>query len=131
MLAIKDLREIAAARLHDARVLYAAECFEGAFYLCGYAVELSLKARICKNLRWPGFPESNKEFERLSSFRVHDLEVLLKLTGYEATIKGNYFAAWSKVKLWQPDVRYRPVGTATAPKTKIMLDAVAILLRKL
>jgi HEPN domain-containing protein len=57
------LRNIAAARLEDARQLFVAGRFDGAAYLCGYAVELALKARICDTLAWSEFPETAKEFE--------------------------------------------------------------------
>jgi hypothetical protein len=61
MIPTKDLKSIARARFRDAQVLLRARRFEGAFYLCGYAVELALKARICRTLKWAGFPDSRKE----------------------------------------------------------------------
>ncbi|NLJ29092.1 MAG: HEPN domain-containing protein [Deltaproteobacteria bacterium] len=50
MIAINDLRKIAQARFKDADVLLKAWRYDGAIYLCGYAIELALKARICKIL---------------------------------------------------------------------------------
>lgn len=47
-----ELRRLAYARLADSRALYAAGRYDAALYLCGYAVELALKARICRTLRW-------------------------------------------------------------------------------
>jgi hypothetical protein len=35
-----------------------AERFDGAFYLSGYAVELALKARICRTLKWRATPST-------------------------------------------------------------------------
>ncbi|HBL27338.1 MAG TPA: hypothetical protein DD490_10940 [Acidobacteria bacterium] len=61
------LRAISAARLEDARQLLAAGRFDGAVYLCGYAVELALKARICDTLGWSDFPETPKEFQPYQS----------------------------------------------------------------
>jgi HEPN domain-containing protein len=81
MLSTKDLRAIARARLEDARVLLQAKRYDGALYLCGYAIELALKARICRTLRWLGFPDSDKDFKGLSSLKTHDLEVLLRFLG--------------------------------------------------
>ena len=46
-----ELRKIAKARLKDAEALLAAHRYDGAIYLCGYAVELALKARICQTLK--------------------------------------------------------------------------------
>ncbi len=53
--------------------------YDGAVYLSGYAVELTIKARICKTLKWPGFPETNNEWKDLQSSKTHKLEVLLLL----------------------------------------------------
>jgi hypothetical protein len=39
-----DLRRLARIRLKEARVLLQAKCFDGAYYLCGYAIECGLKA---------------------------------------------------------------------------------------
>ena len=80
MLLTPEVRRIAVARLLDAKVLLKAKRYDGAVYLCGYAVELVLKARICKTLKWKGYPETKGEFDRLASFKVHDLDVLLRLT---------------------------------------------------
>ena len=47
MISIADLRAIAVARLDDAKALSANGRADGAAYVCGYAIELALKARIC------------------------------------------------------------------------------------
>ncbi len=60
-----ELRRIAVARLADAELLLQAKRFDGASYLSGYAVEIGLKLRICKTLKWQGFPETNSEFNGL------------------------------------------------------------------
>jgi hypothetical protein len=53
MISLAELEDIAATRLHDAKVLLEATRFDGATYLCGYAVERSLNARICRTLTGP------------------------------------------------------------------------------
>ena len=131
MLATSEIRRIALARLRDAEVLLSAKRYDGAVYLCGYAVELALKARICKTLKWPGYPESNKEFERLASFKIHDLDVLLRLTGREASVKTGFLVEWSAVAAWNPEARYRPIGSANAGDAKLMLESATVLLKKL
>lgn len=45
MITIAELETIAQARLLDAEALIIAERYDGAAYICGYAIELSLKAR--------------------------------------------------------------------------------------
>jgi HEPN domain-containing protein len=86
MISTKDLRTIARARLRAAQVLLLAKRYDGASYLCGYAVELALKARICRTLKWPGFPESAKDFKGFQLLRTHDLEVLLRFSGAEGRV---------------------------------------------
>jgi hypothetical protein len=86
MIPARDLRSVARARLRDAQVLLRAKRFDGAFYLCGYAVEVALKARICRALKWSGFPDAAHAFKALQSLKTHDLEILLRLSGVEARI---------------------------------------------
>lgn len=131
MIDTKNIKKIAKARLRDAEVLAAANRCEGAIYLCGYAVELGLKARICKTLKWPGFPSSRKEFEGYQSFKTHDLDVLLHLTGIEDHIKTQLFAEWSAVAAWDPESRYNPVGNASPSDAHLMISSAKSLLAKL
>jgi HEPN domain-containing protein len=51
MVSISELRKIARGRLKDAEVLLTAKRYDGAIYLCGYAIETALKARICHVLK--------------------------------------------------------------------------------
>jgi len=127
-----ELTTVARARLRDAEALLAAGRFDGAVYLCGYAVEIALKARVCRTLKWSGFPSTNKEFEGYHSFRTHDLDVLLHLSGAEARIKKpEYLPAWSAVAMWEPSARYRPIGTASSADATDMIEAAKVLLKAL
>jgi hypothetical protein len=90
-------------------------------YLCGYAVEIGLKARICRTLKWTAFPSSNTEFQGYGSFRTHDLDVLLRLSGRESSIKTKHLTAWSAVAMWDPEARYLPIGSASAADANAML----------
>lgn len=122
MLSFRDLNSIARGRLKDAKALLTAKRYDGAAYLCGYAVEIALKARIVKTLRWSdGFPEKGTEFAGLQSFKSHDLRVLLKLSGWEAKIKLKYPADWSRVTQWDPESRYRPPGNLTHTEAREMI----------
>ena len=107
MLSIADLRTLSAARLEDAHTLLSAGRPEGAYYLCGYAVELALKARVCETLRWDGFPETRSEFGHLQSFRTHELAMLLHLSGVEREIVTEMKDDWDKVSTWNPEIRYK------------------------
>ncbi|MGB7136749.1 MAG: HEPN domain-containing protein [Acidobacteriaceae bacterium] len=53
----KDLQSLANTRLREARVLFRAKEFSGAYYLAGYAVECALKACIAKQYRQHDFPD--------------------------------------------------------------------------
>jgi HEPN domain-containing protein len=122
------LRDIAAARLEDARHLLGAGRFDGAAYLCGYAVELALKARICDTLGWSGFPESTKEFKPYQSLKTHSLEVLLTFTGRQQDVKSNYLVEWSAVAAWDPESRYKAVGTVAKDEAQRMISSATTLL---
>ena len=127
MITLIELETIAKARLLDAEALMAAGRHDGAIYIGGYAIELSLKARICKTLKWAGFPSSSKEFEDYKSFRVHDLDVLLHLSGMEEEIKINnpeHQADWSKVNTWNPESRYKTISPASELEATTMLNSV-------
>lgn len=123
MIDISELEDIAKARIKDADALLKARRYDGAIYLCGYAVEIALKARICKTLGWPGYPSSGREFTKYQSFRTHDLDVLLSLSGSEQDVKANLFAEWSAVAEWDPEIRYKPVGSATKKATELMIES--------
>jgi hypothetical protein len=131
MIDTKKIKKIARARLKDAEVLAASSRNEGAIYLCGYAVELGLKARICRTLKWAGFPSTAKEFERYKSFKTHNLDVLLHLTGIEDRIKTQLLAEWSAVAEWDPESRYNPIGNASLSDANLMISSAKSLLAKL
>ncbi len=125
----EDLREISKARLRDAQVLLRAGRYDGAFYLCGYSVELALKARICRTLRWVGFPQNRQEFEGVLSVKTHDLEVLLRFSGIGDRIKRKQLSEWSVVLDWNPEKRYQSVGQSTEQQATDMLTSAKRLLK--
>ena len=125
MLTLADMRRIARARILDAAVLIRAERFDTAFYLCGYAVEVSLKARVCRTLGWTGFPAEAKEWQRYHApLKVHDLTLLAKWSGYDVELqRPDYRQRWVEVNKWNSEIRYRPMGTTTRPEAMAMLRA--------
>jgi hypothetical protein len=131
MIQRNDLKKIAQTRLKDANILMTSKRYDGAIYLCGYAIELALKARICRTLKWKGYPSSNKEFENYRTFRTHDLDVLLHLTGLEKSIKTVHLAEWSAVAKWNPDARYQPIGTADKNDARLMISSAKTLIGKI
>jgi len=95
--------------------------------LCGYAIELGLKARICRILQWDEYPASGK----YNTFKTHDLDVLLHLTGLEDKVKLKYMAEWSIVAQWNPEARYKPIGSVKEDDAKDMLDSAKELIKQL
>lgn len=109
LMTASEFRQKAWAQLKDAEALLRSRRYDAAVYVCGYAVEFALKARICKTLHWPEYL-TTKGFE---SFKTHKLEVLLVLSGRERHISSKAKAHWSTVKSWDPEARYQPVGKVT------------------
>ena len=131
MISISELRKLARARLADAEALLNAGRLDGAAYVCGYVVELTLKARICKTLKWPGYPETRSEFEKLLSFKTHDLEILLRLSGRDRYTRVKLFAEWTAFSGWTPEDRYNAVGSVSRGDVELMVGAAHTLFRKL
>ena len=71
------------------------------------------------------------EFRRLETFKTHDLDILLRLSGREQYIKVNLFAEWTVVSQWNPESRYRPVGTVSVATAQGMISAAQKILAKL
>lgn len=129
MVAADTLQDLARKHLADARVLQHAKRYDAAIYLGGYAVELALKARICYTLNWLGYPDSNSEFQHYQSFRTHNLEVLLALSGIEASVKLLYQAEWSLITTtWHPRLRYH-LHTPNAEDVAMLFEAIERLLQ--
>ena len=124
MISTKDLRAIARARLRDAQVLLKGKRFDGAFYISGYAVELALKARICRTLKWPDFPQSGPEFDDFRSLRTHSLEVLLKFSGVEERVTAEHAPEWTVVVCWDPEKRYHAIGALRPVEAEQMVKCV-------
>ena len=129
MLTIATLHTLSEARLEDARALLLAGRNEGSLYLCGYAVELALKARICETLGWRWFPNTGKEAADYRSLRTHNLEVLLYMSGVYERIAVDLEEDWARVLKWRPEIRYTPptVDTETPTAAAMMLSAERIL----
>lgn len=129
MITIIELEDLARNRMEDARVLYEAGRYDGAFYICGYAVEMGIKKKICMTLGWPGYP-SEKEFDKLKFLKTHDLDTLLHFSGVEKQIKEELFSEWSIVISWKPEIRYSS-QKQTEKSAKLLLESAEALLSKL
>jgi hypothetical protein len=131
VLSIGELKLIAEARIEDAQILIDADRLDGAFYLCSYAVEIGLKFKICKTLNWKGYPSTNKEFSQFQSFKTHNLEVLLSLSGIEEEIKQKFLTEWSDVVEWVPEIRYEPIGKLSKNDVNSVIESAYRILERL
>jgi HEPN domain-containing protein len=105
-----DLRDLAEARLDEARALLAQQHYSGAFYLAGYVVELGLKAVLTKELRGHALPDK-RDVERA---HTHDLTALAKSAGL-APETSPVRVHWNTVtSSWGPADRYRQHAQAPA-----------------
>ena len=88
----------------------------------GASTMLRKALQICKTLGWAGYPERG-EFKYYESFRVHSLDVLLHLSGIEQKVKTHHLADWSEVVKWDPEARYKPIGTTSQVEAGNMVEA--------
>ena len=101
-------------------------------YLCGYAIEIALKARICRTLKWAGFPSSSSEFAFVRCLQTHNLEALILFSGMDTRIKSVLVVEWSiAIAKWSPEQRYNPVGTKTQADAIEMIGVAQALLKVL
>ena len=103
-----DLRNLSALRAKEARVLLDNDCYDGAYYLIGYAVECALKACIAKRTQRYDFPDKRTVNESFT----HNLEKLVQVIGLQAALAIEsrrdpaFGVNWSVVKDWDEQSRY-------------------------
>ena len=122
------IRSLAALRLEEAETLIQQGKPDGAFYLAGYSVELTLKAKISERLGVSSLfaekPLPNEVFTDISKLRqlaqTHNLVLLLVLSGlrtaYEQqkAINATFFKFDDLLWTWSEQLRYRLPGRVDA-----------------
>jgi HEPN domain-containing protein len=104
-----DFQKIAALRIKEARVLLDSKCYEGAYYLAGYAVECALKACVARKTKRYDFPPNDKT---VREYYTHELEKLIKAAGLSSPLKAEedsdvqFSLNWAVVKGWREQARY-------------------------
>ncbi|MFL6281928.1 MAG: HEPN domain-containing protein [Pyrinomonadaceae bacterium] len=102
-----DFQKLAKLRVREARILLDNKCYEGAFYLAGYAVECALKACIAKKTKRYDFPPKDS-----SQLYNHGLGNLVALAGLKSDLDAEMASVkafkdnWATVKDWKVDARY-------------------------
>jgi HEPN domain-containing protein len=103
-----DLQKLTRIRLAEARILLRNGCYEGAYYLAGYAVECAIKACIAKKVRRFQFPDKKIAAESYT----HDLRKLLAVAElkpyHEAMMESDplFVRNWEFVEEWSEQTRY-------------------------
>ena len=75
--------------------------------------------------------ETRHETHEPGHFKVHDLDILLHLSGSETKIKTKYVVEWAAVAQWDPEARYNPIGSANRSTAALMIRSAETLLRVL
>lgn len=120
-----QLQELALLRLQEAEVLFDSGLYDGCAYLCGYAVELALKARICSTLGVKVYPEKGSRLRDAMKSHVLDDLGLLAGMGHDLTsARPNLIANWSFLIEWKPEWRYNQKGSYDRKAAQKLLDAV-------
>lgn len=108
-----DFQVLADLRVEEAASLIASGHGQGAYYLCGYAVECALKACIAKKTKAYQFPPKMDEIRNIYSHRLNEL---LRVSGLddelETETKTNKALEvnWNAVRDWTEESRYRTSG---------------------
>jgi HEPN domain-containing protein len=116
----QELQDLAELRLREAEALFDAALYDGSVYLCGYVVELALKARVCATLGIEKYPERRH-------FLTHDFDELRLLAGLEREITAAspaFLKNWSIATDWRPEWRYQPAGTNDRAKAEEVLESI-------
>lgn len=127
MRTVAEIIALADRKLVVAEMLLVNGFYDDAYYLGGYAFELSLKARICKTLMIPDFFDFDSSRSRklpvnklrktdkdnlYKPFKVHDYEQLLILSGVYTEFSNliaidlTFKADWSIISKWDESLRY-------------------------
>ena len=120
-----ELQVLARTRLREAEALFAAGLYDGAVYLCGYVVEMALKACVCKTLDLAEYPDTEQGARQI--FRTHDFALLELLAGLRARVIDQsresvlFRQNWSLVADWKVDFRYS--SSRTQAEAHAMLEA--------
>jgi HEPN domain-containing protein len=103
-----ELQNLSRLRVREAKVLLNNQCYSGAYYLIGYAVECALKSCIAKQIQRHDFPDK----KLLNDVYTHDLEKLLNVSGLKVQLQNEvltnpaFALNWTKVKDWSEQSRY-------------------------
>jgi hypothetical protein len=103
-----EFETLAEQRLNEAPPLLAGRHWSGAYYLCGYAVEFLLNARLARQFRADGIPDP----KFVAKIYVHYLSALMNLAELKPELEPSinlsveFSANWNLVEEWGEHSRY-------------------------
>jgi hypothetical protein len=103
-----DLQRLSNARIREAKILFHAGEYSGAYYLAGYSLECGLKACFAKSVRRYDFPNRDGA-GKVFTHKFRDLIGLAGLGGELEDLKKTnvrFAAAWEIVSKWTEESRY-------------------------
>jgi hypothetical protein len=106
-----ELEDLAAIRIKEAQILLTANCYQGAYYLAGYALECTLKACIAKQVKEFDFPDkklANDSYTHKLADLVITAGLKQKLTEQEKQNE-EFKLNWAVVNKWSEESRYECV----------------------
>ncbi len=142
MKSVADITGLANTKLIVAEFLQSNGFYDEAYYIGGYALELLLKAKICKTLniadffdfdnsknrRLPVSVSKKSEKENLyKPYKVHDYEQLIILSGLYTELSNqiatdlSFKADWSIASKWDESLRHSQ--GVTQADTQIFIDS--------
>lgn len=103
-----DLEALVDVRVKEAKLLLGNKCYEGAYYLLGYALECAIKACIAKQVREYDFPDK----QLANASYTHKLGDLLGVAGLKQKLQEkektdeDFKLNWAVANRWSEDARY-------------------------
>lgn len=110
-------QELALIRRKESEALLKEGCWDGAYYLCGYAIECALKACISKKTKENDFPPPRSTIEK---YYTHNLKLLMESAGLIVQLKQDMKSDreleinWLTIAAWNESCRYEKHGKSEA-----------------
>ncbi len=129
----EQIEELVKTRIEEARILFHAGKFDGAFYLSGYSIELALKAKICRRFGVPNLFTTDetklKDIGGINEVRkavkTHNLLTLLIFSGLKekfdidkASEKSLSLGSSTFFQRWSEELRYNRVDQSAKMNVK-------------
>jgi HEPN domain-containing protein len=113
-----DLQALVDVRVKEAKLLLDNKCYEGAYYLLGYALECAIKACIANQVKEHDFPDK----QLANACYTHKLGDLLGVAGLKQELQEkektdeDFKLNWAVAKEWSEEARYEHTIAETTAK---------------